>query len=638
MLRITFIFSLLLAMACPIAQASGHVRELAYFQDETASTDIEDVHHKAFLPFDRSLRLGFVRGDTWIRVTSRPVAHDHDLLPGDETRVIRVGPHYLDHVWMYQWVDQRWVIEKTGDLARKSADACADDLFCFFPRLSPNQSFSVYIKINTDGLRWIQLDVMGPKALQKNVIDRVVRISVALALAVGLLFLGGLFLWVDASRLMQAYCAFQLTSVAFTFFNTGVMAKILTPIDPEVINTWGQTFQLLRVSMTILLGWAVLMQYQNASLYKGLVRTLLLASAVSLGMLWMWNTQQALQLSFSIFMVNPFVQLWGVTTAKDIDAKTQKILIMGYLLYAAILVYGTMVAFGWWPGFVSDATLSTVSDWRLNGGLVSLFVFWIVIRQHQSSQFRQLEAVQSLRLVRLQAENQSQQLKERQSLIDMLTHELKNPLSTIRFSLESIKRSRAMGEASDAPVQHIAHSVDRMDVLIEHVAQSNQVETGHMDVLEMVNLTQVVSESIMEHAHPDKFNFSHSADTLLHANRQLVAIVVENLLGNAYKYANENPVLVSLSNEVNTSKPWGACVVFKVTNQVTAENLPDPQQLFNRYYRHPNVMGISGMGIGLTLVKSAVARLGGEVEVQILDRQVMFSVRLPVQSTPKSES
>jgi signal transduction histidine kinase len=79
-------------------------------------------------------------------------------------------------------------------------------------------------------------------------------------------------------------------------------------------------------------------------------------------------------------------------------------------------------------------------------------------------------------------------------------------------------------------------------------------------------------------------------------------------------------------------------VVFKVTNQVTAENLPDPQQLFNRYYRHPNVMGISGMGIGLTLVKSAVARLGGEVEVQILDRQVMFSVRLPVLLTRKSES
>ena len=104
----------------------------------------------------------------------------------------------------------------------------------------------------------------------------------------------------------------------------------------------------------------------------------------------------------------------------------------------------------------------------------------------RDAQIRQaLDAAKEARdaMVRLQADNQAQQLKERQSLIDMLTHELKNPLSTIRFSLESIKRSRITGEASDASVQHIAHSVDRMDTLIEHVAHSNQVETGLMDLI-----------------------------------------------------------------------------------------------------------------------------------------------------------
>jgi signal transduction histidine kinase len=47
-------------------------------------------------------------------------------------------------------------------------------------------------------------------------------------------------------------------------------------------------------------------------------------------------------------------------------------------------------------------------------------------------------------------------------------------------------------------------------------------------------------------------------------------------------------------------------------------------------------MGISGIGIGLSLVKSAVERMGGEVGVEILDQQVTFSVHLPVLSQRSS--
>jgi signal transduction histidine kinase len=177
-----------------------------------------------------------------------------------------------------------------------------------------------------------------------------------------------------------------------------------------------------------------------------------------------------------------------------------------------------------------------------------------------------------------------------------------------------------------------------MDALIEHVAESNQVEHGQMDDVEDLNLTQIVQDAIMEYASPDKFNFSQSTDTYLHANRQLVNMVVENLLGNGYKYASDGRVNVTLSNEPSTPNRAHATVVFKVVNAVSAENLPDQSQLFTRYYRHPNVMGISGMGIGLTLVKSAAERMGGDVDVEILDQQVAFFVRLPVELKRNSES
>ena len=69
MCRINLIFWLLLGFVWPCAQAAGNEPELAYFHDETAGLDIQRVQHKSFKPFDKSLRLGFLRGDTWIRVT-----------------------------------------------------------------------------------------------------------------------------------------------------------------------------------------------------------------------------------------------------------------------------------------------------------------------------------------------------------------------------------------------------------------------------------------------------------------------------------------------------------------------------------------------------------------------------------------
>jgi signal transduction histidine kinase len=153
-----------------------------------------------------------------------------------------------------------------------------------------------------------------------------------------------------------------------------------------------------------------------------------------------------------------------------------------------------------------------------------------------------------------------------------------------------------------------------------------------------LNLTQIVLETIMDYSHPDKFNFIHSEDTSLHANRQLVNVVVENLLGNAYKYASEGRVNITLFNEPQSPTRAEASVLLRVSNEVTAENLPDQNQLFTRYYRHPNVMGISGMGIGLSLVKSAVERMGGNVDVEIADRNVTFTVHLPVELKRNSES
>jgi len=61
-------------------------------------------------------------------------------------------------------------------------------------------------------------------------------------------------------------------------------------------------------------------------------------------------------------------------------------------------------------------------------------------------------------------------------MINMLTHELKNPLGTIRFAIASLKRNVFADSDSLQRVKRIDDSVERMNELIEHVALSNKID------------------------------------------------------------------------------------------------------------------------------------------------------------------
>ena len=57
--------------------------------------------------------------------------------------------------------------------------------------------------------------------------------------------------------------------------------------------------------------------------------------------------------------------------------------------------------------------------------------------------------------------------------------------------------------------------------------------------------------------------------------------------------------------------------------------MPDPKQVFTRYYRHTQSQVHPGMGIGLSLIRSAVTKLGGTVDYEPGNERATFIVRIP---------
>lgn len=67
-------------------------------------------------------------------------------------------------------------------------------------------------------------------------------------------------------------------------------------------------------------------------------------------------------------------------------------------------------------------------------------------------------------------------------------------------------------------------------------------------------------------------------------------------------------------------------VVFEISNFFAENQRPDELKIFNRYYRQENVMTKPGMGIGLSIVKTALDKLNREIQFSISERRAVFKL------------
>ena len=76
------------------------------------------------------------------------------------------------------------------------------------------------------------------------------------------------------------------------------------------------------------------------------------------------------------------------------------------------------------------------------------------------------------------------------------------------------------------------------------------------------------------------------------------------------------------------ARPDSPTCVVRV-NGVAPVRLPDAEQIFTRYCRRTQSQVHPGIGIGLSLVRSTVVKIGGTIEYHPGNHRVTFIVRIP---------
>ena len=211
------------------------------------------------------------------------------------------------------------------------------------------------------------------------------------------------------------------------------------------------------------------------------------------------------------------------------------------------------------------------------------------------------------------------ELKSR--FVAMTSHEFRTPLAAILSSAELLRdyRDRLPAAEQDELLAIVQQSVRRMGRMLDDVLTIGKADAQALDFAPAPLALAPLAESVLAEARraaedagvpPVPVRLAlQGGDRARRLDERLLRHILANLVGNAIKYSTAGtPVDVELDAR-------GDVLVIHVEDRgigIPAEHLP---HLFEPFYRARNVGAVGGTGLGMAVVKRAVDRHGGTIEV-----------------------
>ena len=224
-------------------------------------------------------------------------------------------------------------------------------------------------------------------------------------------------------------------------------------------------------------------------------------------------------------------------------------------------------------------------------------------------------------------------VQARDEFISVAAHELRNPLTPLLMTVQSMCRATERQAGTPEPIvsglarldRVVQHYVKRCDAMLDISRLSSGTFRVEWVETDIAGLLRGVVESLKPYAERAGTPIDLAApDTLAGTYDELaVQQIAENLVSNAVKYGAKKPIVVSLREE------QGA-VALDVRDGGIGISATDQARIFSPFERAVSRQQQPGFGLGLWVVGRLTAAMGGTVQVSSnLGQGSTFSVRLP---------
>jgi PAS domain S-box-containing protein len=227
-----------------------------------------------------------------------------------------------------------------------------------------------------------------------------------------------------------------------------------------------------------------------------------------------------------------------------------------------------------------------------------------------------------------------------------ISHEIRTPLNSVVGFSNLLLNNNLTNEVKEEYIEHINHNSEKLLQIIGDIIDLSRLESSQIEITyEEASLSAIVNEIIEEarqiirrNEKPIILNVkNHFEDVgdLIFTDRIWLKRVLNHLMDNAVKFTLEGSVEFSYLLENQN-------IVFKIRDTgigINKENLgrifEEFRQEFDGHHRP-----FEGLGIGLTLAKEVIERMGGKIVVESekgVGSEFSFSIPYRPAGSPKTK-
>ena len=199
--------------------------------------------------------------------------------------------------------------------------------------------------------------------------------------------------------------------------------------------------------------------------------------------------------------------------------------------------------------------------------------------------------------------------------VSLVSHELRTPLALIKGYIATLLKPEVKLDVGTERRfrEGINEAADRLTLIVNNFLSASRIESGlfrpHLKEIDIRLVVERVVSELGESAHGRLELRCTGKDFKIVADSEQIALVLNNLVGNAIKYAGDDeslPIRITVGARKND-------IVIAVRDRGIGIPSQLRERIFEKFYRGPESVSAPGSGLGLYICQKVVEAHGGNI-------------------------